>query len=328
MRCAWLAAACIALPGSLAAQGGATHVVLITGLSGDEHFAAVYQQTARAIYDTARLAWHVADSSLIYLAEDTAADPSRVGGRSTSTAIGAAFARLARRVAPGDVVLVFLLGHGSGEGAQEVVNLPGPDATASEYAAWLAPLRAATVVFVNASSGSGDFLPALSAPNRIVITATTGAYERNESLFGPLFAQGLTDPAADADKDGKISVLEAFQFAAAQVAHAYDSTHRLQTEHAQLDDNGDGRGSRAPGSDGGGDGLLARRIAFGGTAVATDPRVKTLLAEQRVLEAQVDSLRRAKPGMDSTVYQAKLEQLLLEIARKTEAIKALEVKKP
>ncbi len=328
MRRAWLAAAVIALPAPVAAQAGATHVLLITGLSGDAHFAASYQQTARALYDTARRAWHVGDSSLIYLAEDSTADPSRIRGRSTSAGIGAAFARLAHRVSPGDVVLVFLLGHGSGEGAQEAVNLPGPDAPASQYAAWLAPLRAATVVFVNASSGSGDFLPVLSAPDRIVITATTGAYERNESLFGPLFAQGLTDPAADADKDGKISVLEAFDFAVTQVAHAYDSTHRLQTEHAQLDDNGDGRGSRTPGSDVGGDGLLARRIAFGGAAAVTDPRIKALLAEQRILEAEVDSLRGAKAGMDSTVYQARLEQLLLEIARRTEAIRALEGKKP
>ncbi len=320
------AALSLLLPAALAAQGSRTDVLLITGLSGDAHFAALYERAARTIFDTARRSWHVPDSALVWLAEDTSADPSRIRGRSTSAAIGAAFATMAKRVTAGDVVLVFVLGHGGGEGANEVVNLPGPDASASQYAAWLAPLSAATVVFVNASSGSGDFLPVLSASNRVVITATTGAYERNESLFGPLFADALTDSAADADKDGKITVLEAFQYAVAAVARSYQSRHLLQTEHAQLDDNGDGRGSHDPGAAGGGDGLLARRIAFGGSAAVADPRIAALLAEQRVLEARVDSLRREKSTMDSVTYQARLEALLLDIARKTEAIKALQGK--
>jgi hypothetical protein len=315
------------LPMRLVAQG-ATHVLLVTGLSGDQHFADEYRTVARTLYDTARAQWHVADSSLIYLAETPSVDPTRVHGPATSANIAAAFATLARRVDTGDVVLVFVLGHGSGEGDHEVVNIPGPDATAHDYAGWVAELRPATVVFVNASSGSGDFLPVLAGPNRVVITATTGAFERNESLFGGYFVQGLTDSVADADKDGRISVLEAFDFATAAVARAYQSTQRLQTEHAELDDNGDGRGSRTPGRDPGGDGRLARRIAFGGIAAVADPRIRALLAEQRVLEARVDSLRAQKATMDSTAYRQQLEQLLLQIARKTEEIKALQGKQP
>jgi hypothetical protein len=227
---------------------------------------------------------------------------------STKSAVQQAFETLARRVHPGDVVFVFLLGHGSGEMAASAVNLPGPDPTAADYASWLAPLGRATVVFVNASSASGDFAAVLAGPNRAIVTATKTAIERNESVFASWFAKGLTGTEADADKDGRVSIVEAFTWARDQVAKAYEATNRLLTEHAVLVDSGG----------------VAARIAFGGDAASTDPRVTALVGERRVLESQIDSLRRLKPTMDSTAYQQSLEKLLLQIAAKTQAIKALQ----
>ena len=291
-----------------AQAGGTTHVLLITGLSAEPRFARTFASAAGSIYDAARTQWHVADSNLVYLAEDPAADPGRIRGRSTRQAVEQAFGVLARRVRPGDVVLVFLLGHGSGELGASAVNLPGPDPTATDYARWLAPLDRATVVFVNASSASGDFARILAAPNRVIVTATKSAMERNESVFATWFAKGLTGTEADADKDGRVSIIEAFNYARDQVARAYESTNRLQTEHPVLADTSG----------------LALRVAFGGDAASADPRVAALVGERRVLEAQVDSLRRVKSGMDSVAYQHALEQLLLQIAAKTQAIKALQ----
>jgi hypothetical protein len=319
----------LAVLGRAAAAQGATHVLIVTGLSGDPQFATEFGRAARAIYDTARSQWHVADSSLIYLAEDPAADPTRIREKSTKDALTRAFDVLGRRAAPGDLVLVFLLGHGSGEMEDAAVNLPGPDPVARDYAAWLHQLDRATVVFINASSGSGDFLPVLSGPNRVIITATRTSLERNESVFGTYMARGLTDVAADANKDGHISVLEAFLFAQQEVTKVYTSTNRMQTEHGQLDDDGDRKGTPTPGTTGVGDGMLAARIAFGGKSASTDPRVTALVAEQRVLEAQVDSLKRRKATTDSTAYQTELERLLILIAQKTQAINAITgVKQP
>ena len=118
----------------------------------------------------------------------------------------------------------------------------------------------------------------------------------------------LTGTEADADKDGRVSIVEAFTWARDQVAKVYESTNRLQTEHAMLADSGG----------------VAARIAFGGDAASTDPRVMALVGERRVLESLIDSLRRLKPTMDSTAYQQSLEKLLLQIAAKTQAIKALQ----
>lgn len=310
----------LSLPFALAAQGG-THVLIVSGLSAEPAAAVRFAASARPIVKAARLSWGVADSSLVYLGEHPGRDD--VTDSSTATRIRAAFARIASRSAPGDLVLVVLVGHGSGEGAESKLSIPGPDLTAQDYADLLMPLQQQQVVFVVGASGSGDFLPVLSARGRVVITATKTALERNESIFSVFMAEGLTDPAADTNKDGVISVLEAFTFASTRMAKEYVDTKRLQTEHPLLDDNGDRAGSEEPEARTVGvDGYLAARVSFGGKS-ATNPRVAALMAERRVLERQVDELKERKSFMQSADYQKELERLLLAIAEKTAAIREL-----
>lgn len=284
------------------------HVLIVTGLAGEPRYATAFHATSAALHDLARTAWGVTDSSVVLLAEKPETDPVRIRGRSTREGVGQALVGLSRRVAPGDVVLIVLVGHGSGEGADSRVSLPGPDATAADFRTWLAGFARQTVVFVNAASASGDFLETLTAPGRVVITATRSPLERNEALFAEHFVRGLAG-AADADKDDRVSALEAFGYAKREVARVYDSDNRLLTEHAQLADS-----------------ALAAGVTFGGTQPAGgrgDPRTATLVAERRALEAQVADLRARKASMDSTAYERELEGLLLEIAEKTRAIRAI-----
>jgi hypothetical protein len=247
----------------------------------------------------------VADSSVIVLTEDSLPVAGVSDGRSTRANVQAGLARLAARARAGDVVLVLLLGHGAGEGAGSRVNLPGPDATAADYAAWLAPLAAQQVVVVNAASGSGDFVPALAAPGRVVITATRSALERNAPRFAAPFAEALGNDAADTDKDGRLSVLELFRFTRAAVARAYEASNTLQVEHPVLSDS-----------------AAAARIAFAREAAPANARVAALLAERQALESALAALRGRKGAMDAAAYEAELERLLVAIAEKTQAIKA------
>lgn len=311
------------LTAPLAAQPSPAHLLLITGLGGQPVYTQSFHDAAARIYDVAQQ-WGVPDDNRVWLGEDPARDPRRITARATTEAVAAEFAALARRVRPGEVVLIVLIGHGSGQGPESRVNLPGPDPTARDYAGWLGPLDAATVVFVNASSASGDFLPALSGPNRIVITATRSSTERNESVFHTHFAHGLATAEADADKDGRITVLEAYTYARNAVRQTYESTNRLLTERAQLDDLGDGRGTEDPAATEGADGGLARQVAFGGAPASTDPRVVALMTERRELEARVTALRNRRATMNAEAYERELERLLLLIAEKTEAIRTLE----
>ncbi len=281
-----------------------THVLVVSGLSGDPAFKKSFEQIVGTVTQAARVKWGVTDSSMIVLMEDSLPN-ALSNGRSTRLAVGNAFTTLSTRMKPGDVFLVLLLGHGSGEGAGSKVNLPGPDATAAEYATWVSGFAKQSVVFVNAATGSGDFLSTMAAPGRVVITATRSAVERNESIFAGLFAKALASEEADDDKDGRVSVLEAFRYAQREVAKVYDSSGRMQTEHAQLSDS-----------------TRATTLSFGKTLVSADPRVAALIAERQALESGVAALRAKKPTMDEAAYEKALERLLVAIAEKTHAIRA------
>ena len=298
------AAACALAMFGARADAQRTHVLIVTGLSGEPAFKQSFKQVATTVRDVARTKWGVADSSLIVLTEDSLPGPlSR--GRSTRDAVANAFMSLSQRVQPGDVLLVLLVGHGSGEGPASKVNLPGVDATAADYATWVSGFSKQTVVFVNASTGSGDFVPVLKGSGRVVVTATRSAVEKNESIFAGLFAQAVASDAADADKDGRISVLEAFRFTTREVAKVYESSGRMQTEHAQLSDS-----------------TKAMTVSFGKSVTSNDPRVVALVAERQALESEVVVLRGKKAAMDSVAYERELERLLIAIAEKSAAIRA------
>ena len=299
-RVALMLACTLVAPAPAAAQR--VHLLVVSGLAGEPRFRARFERTAALLADTARTRWGVADSSLIVLADDAPGSSRRP--RSTRDEIAQAFVRLSRRVAPGDVLLVFIEGHGSGEGLGSRVSLPGPDATAADFAGWLGGFARQSVVFVNAASGSGDFVGVLAKPGRVVVTATRTAVERNETTFGAPFVRGITGGEADADKDGQVSVLEAFTYARKEVERAYETDDRMLTEHAVLSDS-----------------ALARTVAFGGARHSTDPRVVALVAERQALESQVAALRARKGSLDTAAYEHELERLLVAIAEKTRAIR-------
>ena len=306
------------------ASQGAQHVLLVTGLSGDTMYARRFAEAARMVHDSATSRWGVPDSAVTWLAESVASDARRIRGQATREQIGAAFEAIARRARPNDLVLVVLIGHGSGEGEQSKLSLPGPDPVASDYARWLGRLQGQRVVMIVASSGSGDFLPVLSGRGRVVITATRSATERNESQFAEMIAAALTADAADADKDGKTTVLEAYQFARGGVERWYTSRSIMLTEHAQLDDNGDGTASADPRGTDGADGAVASTLAFGRiTDGSDDPRVAQLMTERTALEGEVVALRARKTGMAATAYEAELERVLIQIALRSREIRSL-----
>ena len=299
------AGAALSLSAALAAPVPAqqTHLLVVQGLSGEPQYRRQFDSATALVRDAAKKRWNVADSNITILSE-TANAATRVE-KATKESVAAAFLALSGRVHAGDVVLVLLLGHGSGEGPASKVNLPGVDPTAADFASWISGLSRQTVVFVNAASGSGDFVEVLKGPGRIVVTATRTALERNESIFASHFATGLASDASDGDKDGRVSVMEAFRYATREVARVYETTNRMQTEHARVSDS-----------------TLAARVAFGGAASSSNPRVAALVAERQALEADVAALRAKKASMAADAYDKELERLLLAIAEKSQAIRA------
>ena len=333
-----LRAACLALiplvtgarPLSAQSPAAQTYVLVVTGAGGDAEYAHAFHTAAQSIAEAARRRFGLPDSNVVYLGEDPARAPSQIAGKSTKANVERELARLAARARPGDEVWVVLIGHGSASGAgrQARFNLPGPDMTAADFARLLVPLGRQRLAFVNAASASGDFVRALAAPNRAIVTATKSSLERNGTIFANHFASALAGEGADVDKDGGVSLLEAFTYARREVARAYESENRLLTEHAQLDDDGDGVGSAEPAAKGG-DGRLAARLVLAASRTAravacANPRLAALHAEQRALEERLTELRSRKHTMDPDEYEKQLEALLLNLARTGQAIRAIE----
>ena len=217
-----------------------------------------------------------------------------------------------------------LIGHGTFDGRMAKFNLRGPDISTGDLVEWLKPLRGPVAV-VNTASSSAPFLKELSSPGRIVMAATKSGFEQNFTRFGQYLAEAIIDPKADLDKDGQTSLLEAFLSASHSVSEFYSAAGRLGTEHALLDDNGDGLGTPAEWfrgirpvqkarDDASLDGYRAHQLhllhSAGETAMPPELRAK-----RDQLELQVMRLRDTRATLSNEAYFAKLETLLREIAR-------------
>ena len=301
-------------------------LLILVGLAGDPEHGELFHKWGGELADAAGRLGVPADH-VAYLVDQTQEGDKNVTGKATVEEIGKTFDRFAKQATPEDAVYVVLIGHGSYDGKTAKFNLPGPDVSAADFNAQFKKLPTKQIVFVDTTSASGPFLNELSAPGRTIITATRNGAENFSTLFGGYFVDALTGDEADADKNRRVSMLEAFQFAKAAVQRAYEKEGLLSTEHALLDDNGDKSGSADP-STNGPDGKVASLIAIGSAADAaalpTDPKLRALVLEQRELEHRVESLRLLKESMDPAKYQSELEKLVTDLALKTREIRSLE----
>jgi hypothetical protein len=217
-----------------------------------------------------------------------------------------------------------LIGHGTFDGRTAKFNLRGPDVSVDELAEWLKPFQRPIAV-INTASSSAPFLSRLSAEHRVIITATKSGFEQNFARFGQYLADSIDNPKADLDKDGQISLLEAFLTASGRVDEFYSSAGRLITEHALLDDNGDRLGTRADWFRGirpikkardnaSLDGYRAHQFYL----VCSEDEMKiapNMRAKRDKLELEVMKLRDSKDNFSDDEYYSKLETLLYEIAQ-------------
>lgn len=217
-----------------------------------------------------------------------------------------------------------LIGHGTFDGRTAKFNLRGPDVSADELAEWLKPVIRPIAV-INTASSSAPFLSKLSGQGRVVITATKSGFEQNYARFGQYLAGAIAEPQADLDKDGQTSLLEAFLSASHRVDEFYSAAGRLVTEHALLDDNGDGLGTRADWFRGirpvqraednaSLDGYRAHQfhLIYSEVENKMPPQLR---AQRDRLELEVMKLRDAKDKFSEEEYFSKLEALLYDIAQ-------------
>lgn len=326
-RSALAAAAVLVLLAPARASAQQTHVAVIVGLGGEPAHAETFRRWAGTLMDHVTGPLGIPRERTVYFLEDPQQDAPRGAARSTKAAIESGLGRMVSAAGADDVVFVVLIGHGTWDGKVARFNLPGPDMRAADFAAILKGSPARNIVFVNAASASGPFVEALSGIARVVVTATRSGAEQFATLFGGYFVDALAGDAADADKNRRVSVLEAFTAAKAGVARAYEERGVMLTERALLEDSGDGEGSLDPAA-GATDGRVAAMLSLGAPAAAQvlpeDPQLQQLYEARRALEQKAEALKLLKGSMPPAQYAAELERVLTDLARKSQEIRTLE----
>jgi hypothetical protein len=316
-----------ALPFASATAQDRTHVVIVTGLGGAAEFRESFHEEASRIYNALVEQHGVPSEDVVYLGENPEVAPEMISEESTRANILRVLGEISQKAGPRDKLVVILIGHGTDGANGAQFNLPGPDLGPSDFDLAMVAFPTQQLALVHTGSASGGFVQPLAGPNRVVIAATRSARERNATEFGQFFAEAMEGGGSDLDHDNRISLLEAFIYAKQEVERHYETENEMLTEHAVLDDNGDGEGSGDAGLEGP-DGILAATFTFGlGTGVEAgaavdDPVLAALLAERDEIQRQIDELRVVRAQLPEDEYLDLMEPLLVELALKNREIEA------
>ena len=229
--------------------------------------------------------------------------------------VRATLTKLAQDMKREDVVLIILFGHSTFDGVDAKFNLVGPDLEATEWERLVNALPG-RVVFVNTTAASAPFMKRLASNGRVVITATDNPAQRYQTVFPEFFSQAFEAADVDLDKDGRVSIWEAFAYASQQVKQYYRQRGQLSVERPVLDDTGDGVGKES--GEPGPDGSIASRTFLDNSddpGTGTGPALSELINRRNQLEADFDDLKRKRTFMPAGDYEKSRDQLLIEISR-------------
>jgi hypothetical protein len=302
--------------------------LIVAGLGGEPQYRESFLEWGTQLGDAAMEAG-VKPENVIFLAENPEAAAGRVRARSTREEVERAFREIAERASPEDRVLVVLIGHGTGSGGESRVSLPGGSLLLSDYQRLVDLLSPRMVAFVNVASASGDFAAELAGEGRVVVTATRSSQQRNATIFGGHFVRAFVGDGADLDRDGRVSILEAFEFGRQETERHYRDRGLISPEQALLEDRAEGSGVPLPMEDDAVGNLAARFFleSVVPASVAGDAnaaRLRELYLRQEALEVEIATLGQRRGTMEPAAYQAALEPLLLELATVGQEIRRIE----
>jgi hypothetical protein len=316
-----VAASIVFLALAWSASAGERYAVIVTGASGGDAYAQKYQRWRASFTSTLREQFGYQSDRVFVLAEEEGPGV----GKSTRENVQRVFGDLRRRMTKDDQLLVLLVGHGTPAdgpaGDDAKFNLVGPDLSATEWADLLRPIPG-RLVFVNTTSASFPFLRKLAGRGRIVLTATDSAAQQFETVFPEYFVKAFEDPAADLDKNGRVSIWEAFGYASAGVRQWFEQKGQLPTERPLLDDTGAGIGREAqnPGTDG-----AVARVTYlepeAALDLPSDTALAALMTRRAELQNALEELKARRESTPPDQYAAELEKILTALARVSQQLR-------
>jgi hypothetical protein len=302
--------AALAAPAAAPAMAAERYALIVSGANGDASYADQYGKWRAALVTALHEQLKIDERQI-----ETLFDGGDAAHAATAAGVRHAIENLRANLRADDLLVIFMIGHGTFDGVEAKFNLVGPDLSGAEWAALLKPLPGRLVI-VDATAASFPYLERLAGPRRIVITATDSAAQRFDTVFPEYFIKALTDTSADIDKNGRVSIWEAFLASSLGVRRYDEQRGQLATERALLDDNGDGIGREAGGE--GDDGSVASRSYLDADvpgAAPTDEELLALLQKRATLELDIEDLKQRRLLMTPDDYQKEFERIMIELAR-------------
>lgn len=228
-------------------------LLLCCGLPGDDGHRERLTRACEQILSAAEPVLGVTSDRLRFLAGDEEMQDALTGSVNqsdvcTADSMATAMTELASQVKPQDACWVIVLGHAHLYDNKSQFNILDSDIDQTDFAVMAKALDCQEQVFWITTPISGFWIKPLAGKSRVIITATeadlefTGT-EMPYALGDLLTSSGEETTFEDVDQDGNLSLLDLYLSVNLEIHGRFESTERLQTEHAQLEDNQDGRGS-------------------------------------------------------------------------------------
>ncbi len=239
-------------PTAAAAPVGVRRALIICGLPGDAEHRKMFADSVELLHSGLKAyhGFHSENIRILFGDKPTDKDPAAVRisqDVATRETITAAAAAIRGELGVDDTLWVIVFGHAHYDGRNSWLNVAGNDLNQTEFGSLFADLRCREQVFCITTACSGYYLKPLAQPGRVVISATEPDLEVNETLFPHKLARTIGSPPPitefDVDGDGQFTIYDLYLVTARDIAIDYATGELLATEHALLDDSGDGRGT-------------------------------------------------------------------------------------
>lgn len=280
----------VVLLGVCTATFATDYVLIIGGVAGEKSYYDRFWSATSRFHQLLTQQYGYSEEQITFLFEDEGTTPGLVTGQAKHGPILETFTQLAEKVQPTDRFILLMIGHASSSSSGVKFNLPGRDITQQEYTDSINKISAKQQLLVFGFQYSARMVKNISAEGRVIITSSSVREgHASQASFGDLFVDVFSDPNADANTDGAISLLEAYLWLQTRVDKWYEEDGSVQVEHPHLDDNGDGQASRKDVVESG-EGTLSDKTFLGKRLKPLPPKVThTAENQQEGLEQNPDN---------------------------------------
>lgn len=141
--------------------------------------------------------------------------------------VKAAFAALGKTMTGADQFVLVIIGYGTVTDPVAKLCLPGPDLKTTTLAEMLDALPTRRIVIINCAGGGAEFLEKYARPGRVIVSACGKTGQGGRSYFAEFFLAAYESGKADADGDGKTTLLEAFNRSAHECINWYHRQYKI-----------------------------------------------------------------------------------------------------